>query len=186
MATEEHLFEAKKRMALTVEAFKAESGQVRTGRASASLVSGVKVDYYGTMTPMNQLATINVPESQLIVVQPYDGGALTNIEKAILMAELGLNPSNDGKVIRVPVPPLTEERRKEMIKVVKKIGEDHKVSIRNVRRDINSDLKAGEKDKEITEDDLRRGQVEIQKITDGFISQIDQLLSVKETEILKV
>lgn len=186
MAIEEHLSEAKKRMASTVDAFKAESGRVRTGRASASLINGVKVDYYGTMTPMNQLATINVPEPQLIVVQPYDGGALANIEKAIQAAELGLNPSNDGKVIRIPVPPLTEERRKEMVKMVKKMGEDHKVSIRNIRRDINDGLKAEEKKKEIAEDDLRKGQAEVQKITDDFVSQIDQLLSVKEVEILKV
>lgn len=186
MAIEDHILESKEKMAATLEAFKVESARVRTGRASTSLVSNVRVDYYGTMTPLNQLATINVPEPQLIVVQPYDGGALGNIEKAIQAAELGLNPANDGKVIRVPVPPLTEERRKEMVKMVKKMGEDHKVSIRNVRREINDNLKSEEKDKEITEDDLRKGQGEVQKVTDDFIAQIDKLISAKEEEILKV
>ena len=120
MAIEEHISESKEKMTTTLEAFKVESARVRTGRASTSLVSNVRVDYYGTITPLNQLATINVPEPQLIVIQPYDAGALGNIEKAIQTAELGLNPANDGKLIRVPVPPLTEERRKEMVKMVKK------------------------------------------------------------------
>ena len=186
MAIEEHISESKEKMTTTLEAFKAESARVRTGRASTSLVSNVRVDYYGTITPLNQLATINVPEPQLIVIQPYDAGALGNIEKAIQTAELGLNPANDGKLIRVPVPPLTEERRKEMVKMVKKIGEDHKVSIRNIRREINDILKSEEKDKEISEDDLRKGQGEVQKVTDDFITQIDKLISVKEEEILKV
>jgi ribosome recycling factor len=186
VAIQDHLAESKKRMTVTLESFKADSSRVRTGRASASLVANVKVDYYGTMTPLNQLAAINVPEPQLIVIQPYDGSALANIEKAIQAAELGLNPSNDGKVIRVPVPPLTEERRKEMVKMVRKIGEEHKVSIRNVRRDVNESLKSAEKNKEITEDELRKGQAEVQKVTDDFNSQIDQLLSAKEEEILKV
>ncbi|MBT3352875.1 MAG: ribosome recycling factor [Nitrospinaceae bacterium] len=186
MAIEEHISESKEKMTTTLEAFKVESARVRTGRASTSLVSNVRVDYYGTITPLNQLATINVPEPQLIVIQPYDAGALGNIEKAIQTAELGLNPANDGKLIRVPVPPLTEERRKEMVKMVKKIGEDHKVSIRNIRREINDILKSEEKDKEISEDDLRKGQGEVQKVTDDFITQIDKLISVKEEEILKV
>ena len=186
MAIEEHISESKEKMTTTLEAFKVESARVRTGRASTSLVSNVRVDYYGTITPLNQLATINVPEPQLIVIQPYDAGALGNIEKAIQTAELGLNPANDGKLIRVPVPPLTEERRKEMVKMVKKIGEDHKVSIRNIRREINDILKSEEKDKEISEDDLRKGQGEVQKVTDDFITHIDKMISVKEEEILKV
>ncbi len=186
MAIEDHISESKEKMAATLEALRVESARVRTGRASTSLVSNIRVDYYGTMTPLNQLATINVPEPQLIVVQPYDGGALGNIEKAIQAAELGLNPANDGKVIRVPVPPLTEERRKEMVKLVKKMGEEHKVSIRNIRREINDDIKSEEKDKKISEDDLRKGQGEVQKVTDDFIAQVDKLISVKEEEILKV
>jgi ribosome recycling factor len=186
VSIEEHLSDSKKRMEATIDAFKTETSRVRTGRASASLISNVKVDYYGTMTPLNQLATINVPEPQLIVVQPYDGGALENMEKAIQSSELGLNPSNDGKVIRVPVPPLTEERRKEMVKMVKGMGEEHKISLRNIRREINDDLKADQKEKNITEDDLRKGQAEVQKVTDSFVTQIDQLLSAKEEEILKV
>ena len=186
VAVEDHLSETKERMTATLEAFKAETSRVRTGRASASLVDGVKVDYYGTLTPMNQLATINVPEPQLIVIQPYDGGALENIEKAIQASDLGLNPSNDGKVIRVPIPPLTEERRKEMVKMIKKMGEDHKVSLRNIRRDTNENLKSEEKSKAISEDENRKGQAEVQKITDKFVSQVDELLAAKEEEILKV
>lgn len=180
------LADMKKRMSSTIDAFKSESARVRTGRASTSLVSHVKVNYYGTSTPLSQLANLSVPEPQLIVVQPYDGGSLGEIEKAIQTAELGLNPSNDGKVIRVPVPPLTEERRKEMVKMVKKMGEDHKVALRNIRRDANEGLKSEEKEKNITEDDLRKGQSEVQKVTDQFVSQIDQLLSAKEKEILEV
>ncbi|MEE9240451.1 MAG: ribosome recycling factor [bacterium] len=186
MSTEDLLADLSKRMVSTVEAFKSESARVRTGRASPSLVSNVRVNYYGTPTPLNQLANLSVPEPQLIVVQPYDGGALGDIEKAIQSAELGLNPSNDGKVIRVPVPPLTEERRKEMVKMVKKMGEDHKVALRNIRRDINDGLKSEEKGKKITEDELRKGQSEVQRVTDRFVSQIDQLLSAKEKEILEV
>ena len=186
MAIEDHISESKEKMATTLEALRVESARVRTGRASTSLVGNIRVDYYGTMTPLNQLATINVPEPQLLVVQPYDGGALGNIEKAIQAAELGLNPANDGKVIRVPVPPLTEERRKEMVKLVKKMGEEHKVSIRNIRREINDDIKSEEKDKNISEDDLRKGQGEVQKVTDDFIAHVDKLISVKEEEILKV
>ncbi len=186
MAVNDFLADTNKRMAATIEAFKSESARIRTGRASTSLVSNVMVNYYGASTPLNQLATLGVPEPQLVVIQPYDGGALGEIEKAIQSAELGLNPSNDGKVIRVPVPPLTEERRKEMVKMVKKMGEDHKVSLRNIRRDINDGLKSEEKEKKISEDDVRKGQSEVQKVTDQFVSQIDQLLSAKEKEILQV
>ncbi len=178
--------EQKKRMAATVEAFKSEAARVRTGRASPSLISHVKVDYYGTATPLNQLANLSVPEPQLLVVQPYDASALGEIEKAIQRAELGLNPSNDGKIVRVPVPPLTEERRKEMVKQVKKMAEEHKVAIRNIRRDGNDGLKGREKEKKISEDEMRKGQAEIQKITDSFVSQLDKLLAAKEKEILEV
>jgi len=186
VAVNELLADLNNRMTSTIEAFKTESARVRTGRASTSLVSNVRVNYYGTPPPLSQLATLGVPEPQLIVIQPYDGSALGEIEKAIQSAELGLNPSNDGKVIRVPVPPLTEERRKEMVKMVKKMGEDHKIALRNIRRDVNDGLKSEEKEKKITEDDVRKGQSEVQKVTDQFVSQIDQFLSAKEKEILQV
>ncbi len=176
----------KRRMTATVDTFKEEIARVRTGRASTALISHLKVEYYGTPTPLNQLATLSAPEPQLIVVQPFDRGALGEIEKAIQKAELGLNPSNDGKIIRVPVPPLTEERRKEMVKLLKKMAEEHKVALRNIRRDGNEGLKAREKSKELTEDGLRRGQAEVQKLTDQFVTQIDGLLASKEKEILDV
>ncbi|MEK6710965.1 MAG: ribosome recycling factor [Nitrospinota bacterium] len=178
--------DVKKRMTSTVEGFKQELARVRTGRASTALISHVKVSYYGNPTPLNQLATLSVPEPQLIVIQPFDRGVLGEIEKAIQKAELGLNPANDGKIIRVPVPPLNEERRKEMAKLLKKMAEEHKVAVRNVRRDGNEGLKAKEKSKEITEDASRKGQAEIQKLTDQFIAQIDSLLAAKEKEILEV
>lgn len=183
---DEIIADLKRRMSATVDTFKSEASRVRTGRASPALISNVKVDYYGTPTPLNQLATLSVPESQLIVIQPYDQSALGEIEKAIQAAELGLNPSNDGKIVRVPVPPLTEERRKEMVKQVKKMAEGHKVAIRNVRRDGNESLKSQEKDKQISEDDNRKGQAEVQKLTDQFIKQLDELLASKEKEILEV
>jgi len=176
----------KRRMTATVDTFKEEIARVRTGRASTALISHLKVEYYGTPTPLNQLATLSAPEPQLIVVQSFDRGALGEIEKAIQKAELGLNPSNDGKIIRVPVPPLTEERRKEMVKLLKKMAEEHKVALRNIRRDGNEGLKAREKSKELTEDGLRRGQAEVQKLTDQFVTQIDGLLASKEKEILDV
>lgn len=178
--------DVKKRMSSTVEGFKQELTRVRTGRASTALISHVKVTYYGNPVPLNQLATLSAPEPQLIVVQPFDRNSLGEIEKAIQKAELGLNPLNDGKVVRVPVPPLTEDRRKEMVKLLKKMAEEHKVAVRNIRRDGNEGLKAREKGKEITEDQARRGQAEIQKLTDQFVSQIDGLLATKEKEILEV
>ena len=178
--------DVKKRMTSTVEGFKQELTRVRTGRASTALISHIKVAYYGNPTPLNQLATLSAPEPQLLVVQPFDRNALGEIEKAIQKADLGLNPSNDGKVVRVPVPPLTEERRKEMVKMLKKMAEDSKVAVRNVRRDGNEGFKAKEKSKAITEDQSRRGQAEIQKLTDQFVAQIDGLLATKEKEILEV
>ena len=178
--------DVKKRMTSTVEGFKQELTRVRTGRASTALISHIKVAYYGNPTPLNQLATLSAPEPQLLVVQPFDRNALGEIEKAIQKADLGLNPSNDGKVVRVPVPPLTEERRKEMVKMLKKMAEDNKVAVRNVRRDGNEGFKAKEKSKAITEDQSRRGQAEIQKLTDQFVAQIDGLLATKEKEILEV
>ncbi len=173
-------------MQATVESYKSEAARVRTGRASTNLVSGVMVNYYGAATPLNQLATLSVPEPQLIIVQPFDMNSLGDIEKAIQSADLGLNPANDGKIIRVPVPALTGERRKELVKLLRKTTEEHKVALRNIRRDGNDGLKHLEKKKEITEDDVRRGQGDVQKLTDRFVSELDGLLSAKEKEILEV
>ncbi len=176
----------KKKMQSTLESYRSETARVRTGRASANLVSGVMVEYYGAPTPLSQLASLSVPEPRLIVVQPFDLNSLGDIEKAIQAAELGLNPANDGKIIRVPVPPLTEERRREMVKLVKRMAEEHRVALRNVRREGNDRMKELEKKKEIAEDDLRKGQGEVQKLTDQFVSELDALLAAKEKEILEV
>jgi len=174
------------RMERSVEAFKKELGRVRTGRASFSLLDGVKVDYYGTPTPLQQVGTLSVPESRLITITPWDSKMIGPIEKAIQGAGLGLNPSSDGKVVRIPIPPLTEERRKELAKVVRKMSEDARVAIRNVRRESIEKLKEREKKKEIPEDDVKRGQDRIQKETDAFIRKIDDILKAKEQEILEV
>jgi ribosome recycling factor len=158
---------------------------VRTGRASVSLLDNVRVDYYGTPTPLNQLATLHVPEPTLITVQPWDVSQIGPIEKAIRAADLGLNPSNDGKIVRVPIPPLTEERRKELVKKLHHIAEDHRVAMRNIRRDANENVKKLLKDKLISEDDDRRAHDEIQKLTDGQIAKLDQAATTKEKEILE-
>lgn len=168
------------------ESLKKHLGKVRTGRASVGLLDDVKADYYGVLTPIRQMANINIPEPRLMVVQPYDPSVLKDIEKAIIGADLGLNPHNDGKVLRVVIPELTEERRKELIKVVKKIAEEHRVSVRQVRRDGNEDLKKAEKDKDITEDDLHKGMDLIQKKVDKSIERIDKMVESKEKELLEV
>jgi ribosome recycling factor len=160
--------------------------KVRTGRASASVLDGVKVDYYGTMTQVNQVGQISTPEARLLQIQPFDRNMIAAIEKAILTANLGLTPSNDGNLIRIPFPALTEERRKEQVKEVKKFGEDSKISVRNIRRDKNDLVKKGEKNKELSEDESKKFQTEIQKVTDEYISQIDLIISDKEKELLKV
>jgi ribosome recycling factor len=160
--------------------------RIRTGRASLTLLDGIAVDYYGTPTPLNQLATLTVPESRLIAIQPWDKSQLGLIEKAIQRSDLGLTPVNDGKLIRLAIPPLTEERRKDLVKQVKKIGEEIKIALRNIRREGNDSLRAEEKAKKITEDDLRRGQEQVQKITDGFIAKVDELLQIKEREVMEV
>jgi len=159
---------------------------IRTGRASIGLLDPVKVDYYGTPTPLNQLATMHVPEPSLITVQPWDVSQIGPIEKAIRSADLGLNPNNDGKLIRVPIPPLTEERRKEIVKRLHVIAEDHKVAVRNVRRDANEHIKKLLKDKLISEDDERRALDEVQKVTDSYITKLDQVAKGKEKEILEL
>lgn len=176
----------KDRMGKAIESLKREYSRLRTGRASISLLDGIRVSYYDTPTPLNQMASLAVPEPRLIVIQPWDKTAIEDIEKAILKSELGLTPMNDGKVIRISIPPLTEERRKELVKVARKMSEENKVSIRNIRRDANEMLKDLKKEKEITEDDLYRSQEEVQKTTDQFISQVDELCAAKEKEILEI
>ena len=177
--------DAREGMDKSIDALKNEFKKVRTGRASLALFEGIKVSYYGTPTPLNQVASLSVPESRLIVIQPWDQSVIGEIEKEILKSELGLTPMNDGKVIRVPIPPLTEERRKELVKVVHKIAEEHRVSIRNIRRDTNELLKGLKKDGEIAEDDFYRAQDKVQKITDDYIRLVDQTYQEKEKEILE-
>lgn len=176
----------KERMGKSIESLKREYSRLRTGRASISLLDGIRVSYYDTPTPLNQMASLAVPEPRLIVIQPWDKTAIEDIEKAILKSELGLTPINDGKVIRISIPSLTEERRKELVKVARKMSEDNKVAIRNIRRDANEMLKDLKKEKEISEDDLYRSQEEVQKATDQFISQVDELCAAKEKEILEI
>jgi len=173
------------RMGKTITALENELKRIRTGRASLSLLDGIRVDYYGTMTPLNQMATLAVPESRLITIQPWDASVLKDIEKAVLKSDLGLTPSNDGKIIRLAIPPLTEERRKELVKVVHKMCEEHKVATRNIRRDANDLLKSLKKDGDISEDDAFKAQDDVQKITDNFIQKIDDIYKEKEKEILE-
>lgn len=177
--------ETQENMAKAIAALNKELKRVRTGRASLSLVDGIRVDYYGTLTPLNQLATLAVPESRLITIQPWDVSVIKEIEKAILKSDLGLTPSSDGKIVRIAIPPLTEQRRKELVKVVNKICEEYKVSIRNIRRDANEMIKELKKEGEISEDDAFKSQERIQKITDEHIKMVDQCFKEKEKEILE-
>jgi ribosome recycling factor len=177
---------ARQRMEKALGDFQHSMASIRTGRASVHLLDNVRVDYYGTPTPMNQLANLHVPEPGMITAQPWDVSQISAIEKAIRAAELGVNPSNDGKVIRIPVPPLTEERRKELVKKLHGVAEDHRVALRNIRRDSNEHIKKLSKDKKITEDDDRRGHDEMQKLTDGYIQKLDQAAKGKEKEILEI
>ena len=177
--------ESRESMGKSIASLKKELNRLRTGRASLSILEGIKVDYYGTLTPLNQMATLAVPESRLITIQPWDVSVIKDIEKALLKSDLGLTPSNDGKIIRIAIPPLTEERRKELVKVVHKMCEDYKVSLRNIRRDSNDLLKSMVKDGEISEDDGFNSQDKIQKITDEQIKLIDECYKEKEKEILE-
>ena len=181
----ELLKELKVEMEKSMEAIQKEFSKVRTGRASISLLDGVRVDYYGTPTPLNQLATLSIPEPRLIAIQPWDGTIIKEIEKAILKSDLGLTPNNDGKIIRVTIPPLTEDRRKELVKLVKKMAEAARVSIRNHRRSTNDDLKSLKNDKTLSEDDFYKYQEDVQKITDEYIKKCDDLTKQKEEEILE-
>ena len=159
---------------------------VRTGRASVSLLDTVSVDYYGTPTPLNQMASVHAPEPQMLTVQPWDPTQLVSVEKAIRAADLGLNPSNDGKLVRIPIPPLTEERRKQLAKQVHEIAEEHRTAVRNIRRDGNDAIKKAMKDKKISEDDERRALEEIQKLTDDEIKKMEEMSKVKEKEVMQV
>jgi ribosome recycling factor len=177
--------DSKDNMGKVIEALKKELKRVRTGRASLSLLDGIKVDYYGTLTPLSQMATLAVPESRQITIQPWDTTVIKEIEKAVQKSDLGLTPSSDGKIIRIAIPPLTEQRRKELVKVVHKISEEYKVSVRNLRRDANELIKDIKKDGKISEDDAFKSQEKIQKITDEHINLVDACYKEKEKEILE-
>ncbi|MCX7797281.1 MAG: ribosome recycling factor [Melioribacter sp.] len=178
--------DAKQRMDKTIETFRNEIAKIRTGKATTALLDGIKVEYYGTMTPLNQVGNLSVIDAHTISITPWDKSMVSVIEKAILTSDLGLNPVSDGTNIKVPIPPLTEERRKELVKLVKKFGEDAKIAIRNVRRDANDHLKKMEKNKELTEDELKEAEKEVQKITDDHIAKIDEIIKHKEKEIMEV
>lgn len=174
------------RMSKAVEHVSLEFNKIRTGKASVGLLEGIKVEYYGNPTPLNQVATLNTPDFHTITIQPWDKTIIGTIDKAILNANLGLNPISDGNIVRVPIPPLNEERRKELVKLVKKLSEDGRISIRNIRRDEIEKLKKTEKEEHISEDDRKNGEQEIQKLTDKYIKEIDNLLAKKEKEIMEV
>jgi ribosome recycling factor len=184
-ALKETYIQLKTRMDKAVEDFRREMAATRTGRANVHMLDTVAVDYYGSQMPLNQIAQVHAPEPQLITVQPFDPSSLTAIEKAIRSADLGLNPMNDGKMIRVPVPPLTEERRKEMVKHLHRILEEHRTAVRNIRRDGNDAIKKTMKDKKITEDDEKRALDEIQKLTDDEIKKMEEMSKAKEKEVLE-
>lgn len=169
-----------------IEHLRKELGSLRTGRASLSILDRVTVNYYGTPTPIKQVANLGMPDSRLITIHPWDSSIIKDVEKAILASELGLTPSNDGKLIRLPIPPLSEERRKELVKISKKYGEETKVHIRGIRRESNEELKRHQKEGKITEDELRKGEAEIQKVTDREVKKVDELLKKKEEEILEI
>jgi ribosome recycling factor len=178
--------DVKHRMEQAVETVRQELSKLRTGKASPAILDGITVNYYGTNTPLRQVANVSAPEPRLLVVQPWDRSLLAEVEKTILKSDLGLNPTNDGIVIRIPIPALTEERRQSLVKVGKKITEDGRVAIRNVRRDANEKLKKLEKDSKISEDELRRSQDETQKMTDEYIKKLDEILALKEKDIMEI
>jgi ribosome recycling factor len=177
--------DARESMEKSIVALKNELNRVRTGRASLSIFDDIRVDYYGTLTPLNQMASLAVPESRLITIQPWDVSIIKEIEKAILKSDLGLTPSNDGKLMRISIPALTEDRRKQLVKVVQKKGEEHKIAVRNIRRDSNDLLKGLKKDGDISEDDAFRAQDQVQKITDEHTKSMDEICKEKEQEILE-
>lgn len=178
--------DAERRMQKAVEALKQDLGAIRAGRASSALVERITVDYYGAPTPINQVATVTVPEARLLVIQPWDRKLLTDIEKAIQKSDLGINPTNDGQVIRLSIPPMSEERRRDLVKTLHKKLDEHKVAVRNIRRDIHDKLRDREKKKEVSEDELKRSTERLQKLTDRFIDEMDKVGKAKEQEILEV
>lgn len=180
------LLDTEERMEKAIAALDRDFAKLRTGRASTALVDGIKADYYGTPTPISQMASVAVPDSRTLTIQPWDKGGMAAVEKAILKSDLGLTPINDGKIIRIAIPPLTEERRRDLVKVARKYGEETRVAIRNVRRDANDSLKKAEKDKEITEDILKRGTDEVQKLTDRYVGEVDARCQTKEKEIMEI
>ena len=184
--TEEIYLMTEEKMGKTIENIRYELNKFRTGKASATILDGVKVNYYGSIVPLKQAANISVPEARLITIQPWDKSMINEIEKAILKSDLGLTPMNDGHIIRLPIPQLTEERRINLVKQAKRLGEEGKISIRNTRREANEKIKKAEKNHEISEDDSHRSQDEIQKLTDEYIEKIDEILKKKETEIMEI
>jgi ribosome recycling factor len=176
----------KERMDKAIDALKKDLASIRTGRASLSIFDGILVDYYGTPTPINHLATLSIPESRLITIQPWEPKMIQEIERAIQKSDLGLNPTNDGKIIRVAIPPLTEERRKQIVKHVHKRGEEAKIAIRNIRRDANEEVKRLEKEEHLSKDETKRSLDEIQKITDSYIKKVDEIVKHKEDEVMEV
>ena len=183
---DDRLKDAKRRMQGAVAALGAEFASVRTGRASTGLLDRIVVDAYGTKTPLNQVATISAPEPRLLTVAPFDRSIMSNVEKALMESDLGLTPNNDGQIIRLPIPQLTEERRKEMVRLVHKMAEEARIAVRNVRRDVLNELKRAEKDGEFSRDELKRGEDSVQKLTDAEVKAIDDLMARKEAEILEV
>ena len=186
MMLEDIYKDVRRRMEKAVENLREELAKIRTGKATTALLDGIKVEYYGSMVPLKQVANIGTPDIHLITIQPWEKNMLKEIEKAILKSELGLVPTNDGNIIRVPIPKLTEERRIELVKLVKKFGEDSKIAVRNVRRDGNDKVKKMEKNSEITEDEMRKALDKIQEITDEYVEKIDKVVKVKEQEIIEI
>ncbi len=186
MDTDSILLDAEERMEKAVASLDRDFSKLRTGRATTTLVDGIKADYYGAPTPISQMASVAVPDSRTITIQPWNKGGMAAVEKAILKSDLGLTPINDGRIIRINIPPLTEERRKDLVKVARKYAEEAKVAIRNVRRDANDNLKKAEKDKEITEDAQKRGNDEVQKLTDKYVGEVDARCQAKEKEIMEI
>ena len=186
MDKDELLLDAEERMEKALAALERDYGKLRTGRATTGLVEDIKVDYYGTPTPIKQLASVAVPDSRTVTIQPWDRGAFALVEKAILKSDLGLTPMNDGKLIRIAIPPLTEDRRKELTRIARKYTEEAKVAIRNIRRDVNDGLKKLEKDKLLSEDELKKAMEDIQKLTDTYVARADAKASAKEKEIMEI
>lgn len=174
------------RMDAAIESLKKDFASIRTGRASLALLDGIQVDYYGTLTPLQQVASLSIPDPRQIAIQPWEQRIISEIEKAIMKSDLGLTPSNDGRVIRISIPPLTEERRKQLVKVVKKRAEEARIAVRNIRRDTNDELRKAEKDQHLSEDDVKKFHEEIQKLTDSYIVKVDEMLKHKENEIMEV